>query len=44
MSEEEMLQHMFMKCTGFKPLLTPEQYTVYVEHIKESFALGGKLE
>ena len=30
----EILKKMFMKCTEFKPSLTPEQYKVYVKHLE----------
>lgn len=30
----KILQEIFMKCTEFKPLLTPEQYKVYTKHLE----------
>ena len=33
--EKERLQEIFFNFSEFKPLLTPEQYKVYVKHLKK---------
>lgn len=45
-SEKEIkfMKEMLMKCTEFDPLLTPNQYKVYVKHLEEAFREGIKNE
>ena len=38
----KILQELLMRCTEFKPLLTPKQYKVYTKHLK--FALVSNAE